>query len=162
MKRFIPVVLILVLLSAGVTGYLQIRQDDVPNYLTAPVARGNLTTYITTTGTLNAVVTVKVGSQLSGQISELLVDFNDDVVKDQPLARLDPQSFSARVREAAAEVEMAPADWCLGSSGNCMTVSLDVTDWTAWTRLSSTATASTPAVPLKTGSRSIPAPTPAR
>src|SRR6187402_66338 len=55
-------------------------------YLTAPVEEGELRRVITATGTLNAIVNVEVGSQLSGQVAELLVDFNDNLRKGQPLA----------------------------------------------------------------------------
>jgi HlyD family secretion protein len=78
-------------------------------YITAPVERGDLRTTLSATGTLSALVTVKVGSQLSGQIAELLVDFNDEVRQGQPLARLDPRTFEAKVREAEAALEVARA-----------------------------------------------------
>jgi HlyD family secretion protein len=79
------------------------------SYLTEPVERGDLRTTVTATGTLNAVVTVKVGSQLSGQIAELPADFNDEVKKGQPIAKLDPQTFAARAREAEAALDVAKA-----------------------------------------------------
>lgn len=78
-------------------------------YLTAAVARGDLSTTITAIGTLNAVETVEVGSQLSGQVAELLVDFNDEVREGQPLARLDPRTFESEVREAEAALDVARA-----------------------------------------------------
>jgi HlyD family secretion protein len=78
-------------------------------YLTAAVERGDLSTTITAIGTLNAVETVEVGSQLSGQVAELLVDFNDEVKEGQPLARLDPRTFESEVREADAALEVARA-----------------------------------------------------
>jgi len=78
-------------------------------YVTAPVEEGELRRLVTATGTLDATLNVEVGSQLSGQIAELLVDFNDDVKKGQPLARLDQRTFLARVAEARATVEMAEA-----------------------------------------------------
>src|SRR3954471_8676737 len=76
-------------------------------YPSAPVEEGELRRVITATGTLNAIVNVEVGSQLSGQVADLLVDFNDEVRKGQPLARLDQRSFNARVTEARAAIEMA-------------------------------------------------------
>ena len=76
-------------------------------HLTAPVEEGELRRIVSTTGTLNAIVNVEVGSQLSGQVAELLVDFNDEVRKGQPLARLDQRSFQARVTEAHAAMEVA-------------------------------------------------------
>jgi HlyD family secretion protein len=79
-------------------------------YLMAPVERGDLRTTVTAIGTLNAVETVEVGSQLSGQVAELLVDFNDEVREGQPLARLDPRTFESEVREAEAGLEVARAE----------------------------------------------------
>ena len=76
-------------------------------YLTALVEEGELRRVVIATGTLNAIVNVEVGSQLSGQIAELLGDFNDEVRKGQPLARLDQRSFEARVAEARAAIEVA-------------------------------------------------------
>jgi HlyD family secretion protein len=78
-------------------------------YITAPVERGDVSTTLSATGSLKAVVTVEVGSQLSGQIADLLVDFNDEVRQGQPLARLDPRTFESEVREADAALEVARA-----------------------------------------------------
>ena len=60
-------------------------------------------------GSLERTVEVEVGSQLSGQIAELLADFNDEVSQGQPIALLDSRTFAARVREARAELEEAQA-----------------------------------------------------
>jgi HlyD family secretion protein len=79
------------------------------SYVAAAVERGDLSTTLSATGTLNALVTVEVGSQLSGQVAELLVDFNDEVSEGQPLARLDPRTFESEVREAEAALEVARA-----------------------------------------------------
>jgi HlyD family secretion protein len=76
-------------------------------YLTAPVLEGQIRRVVTATGTLNAIVNVEVGSQLSGQIAEVFVDFNDNVRRGEPLARLDQRSFEARLEEARAAVELA-------------------------------------------------------
>lgn len=92
------------------TSYLGLTGEATPGYRTTPAERGTITTAVAATGTVNAVVTTEVSSQLSGQVAELLVDFNDVVRQGQPLARLDPQSFDARVREATAELKMAKAD----------------------------------------------------
>ena len=110
MKRIVLAIVILGSLAAGVAYYANLDGRGEFTYLTAPVERGDLVITVTATGTLNAVVTVQVGSQLSGQIAELLVDFNDEVRSGQPIARLDPLSFEATVREAAAEVDVAQAD----------------------------------------------------
>lgn len=80
-----------------------------PRYITALVDRGDIRTTMSATGTLSAVGTVKVSSQLSGQVAEVLVDFNDRVSKGQPMARLDTTAFEARVRQAQAGLESARA-----------------------------------------------------
>src|SRR3954471_1734420 len=77
-----------------------------PQYLTAPIEEGELRRVITATGALNAIVNVEVGSQLSGQIAALFVDFNDQVKKGQPLAQLDQRSFKAKVVEAEAALQV--------------------------------------------------------
>src|SRR5215216_4442726 len=76
-------------------------------FITATVETGELRRIVTATGTLNATINVEVGSQLSGQIAEILVDFNDRVHQGEPLARLDQKSFQARADEAEAALEVA-------------------------------------------------------
>jgi HlyD family secretion protein len=100
---------VMVLAAFGFAILLLGEETSHATYLTAEVERGDLRTTVTAIGKLNAVGTVKVGSQLSGQIAELLVDFNDEVRQGQPLARLDPRTFESEVREAEAAVEMARA-----------------------------------------------------
>ena len=72
-------------------------------------SRGPLTAAVSATGNLNAVTTVQVGSQVSGQIKELLADFNTLVKKDQIIARIDPEIFQAKVNQAQADVASAQA-----------------------------------------------------
>jgi HlyD family secretion protein len=91
--------------SIGVPG----SKKAAAAYLTAPVERGDVSSTLSATGTLKALVTVRVGSQLSGQIADLLVDFNDEVREGQPLARLDSRTFESQVREAEAALEVARA-----------------------------------------------------
>jgi HlyD family secretion protein len=83
-------------------------------YETAPVTRGALQAKVTATGTLSALVQVQVGSQVSGRISELLVDYNSPVKKGEVIARIDPRLFeaaveSARANDAAARANVAKA-----------------------------------------------------
>lgn len=78
-------------------------------YLTASVERGDLHITLSAIGSLSAVVTVQVGSQLSGQVAELLVDFNDEVREGQQIATIDPRSFAARLREAEAAFQVSQA-----------------------------------------------------
>jgi HlyD family secretion protein len=76
-------------------------------YLTAEVATGRIRRTVSATGALQAVTTVEVSSQLSGQISRLDADFNDPVRVGQALATLDQRGFEARVVQAESEVQMA-------------------------------------------------------
>jgi HlyD family secretion protein len=71
---------------------------------TARVERGRLVARVTATGTLSAIVTVQVGSQVSGRIAELSADFNSTVKKGQRIAKIDPQLFQAAVDQASANL----------------------------------------------------------
>ncbi|MBT9588131.1 efflux RND transporter periplasmic adaptor subunit [bacterium] len=77
---------------------------------TAPVIRGNIRSRITATGNLQAVTQITVGSQVSGIIQALYVDFNTRVKKGQPLAQLDPSTFRAQVEQTTASVNNAEAN----------------------------------------------------
>src|SRR5712691_5201117 len=80
-----------------------------PRFSTAVVDRGDIADVVGATGVLQAVVTVQVGSQVSGTIQSLYADFNSTVKKDQVIARLDPSLFQARVAQARANLESARA-----------------------------------------------------
>src|ERR1700752_316400 len=84
-------------------------QTSAAQYLTAKVERGNLRNTVTATGTLQAVTTVQVGSQASGTISALLVDYNSVVKKGQVIAQLDPAVSKAQVDQARANLQEAQA-----------------------------------------------------
>ena len=106
-RRIVTGLIGLTAVGLGVTLFEE--RPSEATFLTAAVERGDLRTTVTAIGTLNAVETVEVGSQLSGQVAELLVDFNDQVRAGQPLARLDPRTFQSEVREAEAALEVARA-----------------------------------------------------
>jgi HlyD family secretion protein len=78
-----------------------------PSYVTVPVAEGPLVARVTANGTIAARVTVQVGSQVSGRIQEILVDFNSKVTRGQVLARLEPALFRAAVEQARANLAAA-------------------------------------------------------
>lgn len=82
---------------------------ETNRYLTAPIERGDLVETLQATGSLTARVTVAVGSEVSGQIAETVVDFNDEVREGEVLARLDPRSYESRVRAAEASLAVAKA-----------------------------------------------------
>lgn len=79
------------------------------SFTTAGVARGDVASWVTATGTLSPRVTVEVGSQISGRINELLADFNSPVKKGQLVARIDPLLFESEVASARASVASAEA-----------------------------------------------------
>lgn len=76
-------------------------------YRLGKVERGNLSAAISSSGTLSALVTVQVGSQVSGQITEIKVDFNTPVRRDEVIARLDPETFETRLAQAEADLKAA-------------------------------------------------------
>ena len=108
--RVLSLVLVAVAVGAGVWGYLYAQSGGAaPKYRIAPVERGPLVAAVSATGSLNAVITVQVGSQVSGQIKELFVDFNSVVKKRQAVARIDPDIFEAKVVQARADLDSAKA-----------------------------------------------------
>ena len=107
------IIFLAVLSVAGAGGYAAWqtwdRAADAPKYKLAKAESGPLTAAVSATGTLNPVVSVQVGSQVSGQIKEILVDFNSPVKSGQLIARLDPETYQHRVSQAAADVDAARA-----------------------------------------------------
>ena len=90
-------------------GYTYSQESSVPTFLTAPVERGSMATLVKASGTVEAVVSVDVSSQLSGRIAEVFVNFNDTVRAGRPIAQIDPEIFAARVNEARAALRVATA-----------------------------------------------------
>jgi HlyD family secretion protein len=110
MKRVVSLVVVAALAGAGVWAYFYTQsRGNAPRYRLAAVERGPLVATVSASGNLNAVTTVQVGSQISGQIRELLVDFNSIVRRDQIIARIDPETFEAKVSQARAELDSARA-----------------------------------------------------
>ena len=91
-------------------GYTYSRENSRGTFITAPVERGTISTFVKATGTVDAVISVDVSSQLSGRISDVFVNFNDNVKAAQPIARVDPEIFVARVNEAKAVLKVAKAN----------------------------------------------------
>ncbi len=109
MKRFFPwfVLIVGLLIIAFIVG--QCRKGGAANYQTATVTRGPITQAVTATGTLNPVVNVQVGSQVSGNIAKLFADFNSQVKAGQVVAQIDPAIFQATVTQAEGDVASAKA-----------------------------------------------------
>ncbi|WNG40087.1 efflux RND transporter periplasmic adaptor subunit [Archangium violaceum] len=101
---------IAVVVAAGVWLLKPKAKDPAANFETAAVQRRDVESRVTATGTVSALVTVEVGSQVSGRIQEILVDYNSPVKKGQVIARLDPQLLQAAVERARANQLSAKAN----------------------------------------------------
>lgn len=84
--------------------------EKPPEYETVELGRGSIVAKVTASGTLSALVTVQVGSQLSGRIKQLYADFNSEVKKGQLIAEIDPQLFTAALEQARANYSAAKGD----------------------------------------------------
>ncbi|TWH06346.1 MULTISPECIES: efflux RND transporter periplasmic adaptor subunit [Pseudoxanthomonas] len=110
--RWLPLaggVLVLALLGGAAWYWGGASRDAEAAWRTAPVERGNIRVAISSTGTLSATSTVTVGSQISGQVLEVLVDYNDRVTEGQVLARIDPKTYEAQIAQGNAQVASAQA-----------------------------------------------------
>ena len=117
MKKVTVVIAVLIVIAVVVIGYFLIGRKPETTYKTAKAERGNLIESVSATGNLAAVVTVQVGTQASGTIQQLFVDFNSPVKKGQVIAQIDPSLFNAQVEQtrgnylnAQATLQKAKAD----------------------------------------------------
>lgn len=99
-------VLLLALLAASAL----IHRGDTTQYITAKVQEGEIRDAVEASGTVNAVINVQVGSQVSGTIAKLNADFNSRVHKDQIIAEIDPQLFQGALLQASADLQNAKAN----------------------------------------------------
>ena len=109
MKRFFPWLTVIVGLLIISFVVRQCRNGPAANYQTATITRGPITQAVTATGTLNPVVNVQVGSQVSGNIAKLFADFNSQVKAGQVVAQIDPALFQATVTQAEGDLANAQA-----------------------------------------------------
>src|SRR5436853_7477293 len=109
MKRFMPWLVVIVGLLVIAFIVRQCRTTGAANYQIATVTRGPITQAVTATGTLNPVVNVQVGSQVSGNISKLFADFNSQVKAGQVVAQIDPALFQATVTQTEGDLASAQA-----------------------------------------------------
>ncbi|MGE5361065.1 MAG: efflux RND transporter periplasmic adaptor subunit [Bacteroidales bacterium] len=112
MKKLIISLIVLVLLAgAGAAAYYYKYGKPVePEISTLPVTRGDIIQKVGGTGTIESVITVKVGTQVNGIIKELNTDFNDIVKKGQLLAKIDPATIEAKIQQDQAQLESAMAN----------------------------------------------------
>jgi HlyD family secretion protein len=111
MKKAIVTLLVLAVIGGSGYAYYHYRESG-PKFtvMTSQVTRGDVLDTVGATGTLQAVTTVQVGTQVSGTIQELHADFNSLVKKGQVLARLDPSLFQTQIEQASANLLRAQAD----------------------------------------------------
>src|SRR5712692_132247 len=100
----------LVVVAIAVFAAFQFKGNEKPQYFTSKVDRGDIGEVVEATGTINAVTTVQVGSQVSGTISRLNADFNSRVKKGQVVAQIDPSLFQGALLQAKADLANAKAN----------------------------------------------------
>ena len=110
MKRALIGLLIVLAIGAGAGAYYIRRGGPEIQVNTSPITRGDIVDTVGASGTLQAVTTVQVGSQVSGNISYLGADFNSIVKKGQVIAKLDPSLFDAQLQQARANLSQARAN----------------------------------------------------
>src|SRR5713101_7476967 len=109
MKRLLPWIAVIIALLIIAAVVRQCRNRSAANYQIATITRGPMTQAVTATGTLNPVVNVQVGSQVSGNIAKLFADFNSQVKAGQVVAQIDPALFQATVTQAEGDLANAQA-----------------------------------------------------
>lgn len=114
--RKLIILTILISLGAGGWWFFTVDRGPKVSYITEPLKRGDLTQFVTATGTIEAMNTVSVGSQVSGNLAQVLVDYNDQVTVGQLLAVIDPTLFQADVDRARASLATAQADLAQGKA----------------------------------------------
>ena len=124
MKKLYVIIPVLVLIILFFLFFRATGKKSKAEFLTTEVKRGDISIIVTATGTLEAVTTVLVGSQVSGTISALYADFNDQVKKGQILAQLDPTFLKAQVAQSEADLEKAKATVSLSKKDYERSISL--------------------------------------
>jgi HlyD family secretion protein len=112
-RSWINWTIIMLAVAAVIIGgvwYFKRGHTDAPDYQTATVTRSDLTQVVTATGTLNPVVNVTVGSQVSGIINKLNVDYNSTVKSNEVIAEIDPSTYHAAVEQSTADLANAKAN----------------------------------------------------
>ena len=109
-KLLLPVILIALIGGGGYAYYVYSQPNEAPQVIKTTVGKGDVVQSVVATGSLDALRTVQVGSQVSGVVDHLYVDFNSIVHKDQILATIDPQLLQSAVDQAQANLDKAKVD----------------------------------------------------
>ena len=107
---WVVVIFAIILIAAGGVWYFKHGNNDAPQYQAVPVTRGDLTQAVTASGTLNPVMNVTVGSQVSGRIIRLYVDYNSEVKSNQVIAEIDPSTYEAQLNQSQANLANVKAN----------------------------------------------------
>src|SRR6476661_8451 len=110
MKKLITIIILLAVVGGAGGWYYMRKNTKEPEVRTAQITRGDIIQAVQATGTLEAVTTVQVGTQVGGIIQELYADFNDIVKKGQVIARLDPTILDTQIEQQRANVTRSQAD----------------------------------------------------
>jgi len=111
--KWLVVLLVLAAAGGAAVWYLKVHKDEAAQYQTATVTRGNLTQVVTATGQIGPVVNVQVGSQISGIVKKLYVDYNSVVKSNQVIAEIDPSTYEVNVQKAEAGLANSNANLVL-------------------------------------------------
>ena len=121
MKNPLPkLIAVAALAAAAAAGWVWVgsrASSDEVRYRLAKLERGPLSAVVVASGTLNAVTTVQVGSQISGQVKEIFADFNTPVKQGQVIARIDPATYELRVAQARADLDVGHSAVAVARSG---------------------------------------------
>ena len=110
MQKFVKTVLLMVAIGMVTAGLLSGCDKKNDNLVTAKIFKGDIVEKITASGIINPISTVNIGTQVSGIIAEIYVDYNTKVDKGQLLALIDPQTFEATVDQRQAALDIAKAE----------------------------------------------------
>src|ERR1041384_5626869 len=111
--KWVVILLVLGAVAGGAIWFFVADHEAGSQYQTGVVTRGDLIQSVTASGQLNPVVNVQVGSQISGRINKILVDYNSEVKSNQVIAQIDPATYQAAVLRSEAELANAKANLAL-------------------------------------------------
>ena len=110
-------IVVALVIAVGIFAAFDFGRTPSPQYFTSNVERGDIHDVVEATGTINAVTTVQVGSQVSGTIAKLYADFNSHVKKNQVVAEIDPSLFQGALLQAKADLANAQANLAASKAG---------------------------------------------
>lgn len=109
MNKSIKIIVIIAIAIAAISWYFKSSPQST-SYLTQKLVKGDITEKVTASGNIKPISTINIGTQVSGTISEIYVDYNSQVKKDQVLAQIDPALFEATVNQRRAALDVAKAE----------------------------------------------------